>query len=376
MRLGPLKFKADLRERIWGTLDLRPVFTDLPKRRIGEAWCLHDGSRVADGPLQGCSACELVERFGERILGRPRTGAAADGDSDRPSTELPVVGKILFIEDRLSIQVHPDDQRASALPTGRGKTELWYVIEASSEARLGLGLDRDLSADALRSASAGGDIVSSLRWLPARPGDCILLPAGTVHSARGRLLLCEIQQNSDITYRLHDYGRPGLDGRPRALQVSRAVEASNVGSRPEVARPKPSDPPLSFAEMGTCRIGRLGQCPHFTAEVLTWNAPFLYTPNPRHCDVLICIAGHGSMDLTPFGPGDAFLVPAEAGRFPVIGEDAVLIRAYVPTPGWELLRRNRRRDRTHTVAGPNRAQPNQSAAIRPGTPRSSIWPIQ
>lgn len=327
-RLEPLRFRPSLREKVWGTNDLAPVL-GRTRRRIGEAWCLHDGSEVAEGTLRGHSVASLVARFGERLMGPAwnpasfgRTpGPAAAGD--RIPAAFPILGKLLFAAGQLSIQVHPDDEQARALEGTRGKTELWYVVDARPGAELGLGTVDDLDRNRLAEASLDGGIVRLMRWVPARKGQCVLVPAGTVHSIRNGAVLCEIQQNADITYRFYDHGRRGLDGRPRQLQIPQAVASADTGSRPEVSRPQP-------VGGGPCRLAKLGQCRHFAVELLSWDRPFLYSPDPRRCQLLVFVRGIGSLDAVSFEAGDAFLVPAEAARFPVDGERAQAVRAYLP----------------------------------------------
>ena len=327
-RLEPLKFRPSLHEKVWGTHDLRPVL-EPASSRIGEAWCLHDGSEVATGPLAGRPVASLIREYGSRIMGPawegPRRPLSLEdhGTANGVSPTLPIAGKLLFGAGDLSIQVHPDDRAAETDRGQTGKTELWYVIAGEPEARLGLGLRTALTSEQLFEEATNGTIERRMRWVPARQGDCVLVPAGTVHSAGRGVVLCEIQQNSNLTYRLYDYRREGLDGQPRTVHVNRAVKVARVGSRPEPRRPK-------LVSKFPCRVESLGRCPHFAAELLSWNGPFIYTPNKQRAEILICIRGHGALNAVPFVSGDAFLIPAEAARFPVDGVEAQAVRANLP----------------------------------------------
>lgn len=312
-RLEPLKFRPSLREKIWGTQDLRPVLGRVTGR-IGEAWCLYDGSEVAHGPLTGRRIDSLIAEYGTRIMG---PGWAGSG-GDRP--RLPIIAKLLFCAGNLSIQVHPDARQSD---NRQGKTELWYVVAAEPGARLGLGLGTNLDPEGLVGAAKDGTIDQHTNWVPARPGECVLVPAGTLHSAGGGAVLCEIQQNSDVTYRLYDYERPDFDGRLRALDVDRALAALEMRSRPT-----PRVPPL--VDDRSCRVESLGKCPYFETELLSWDSPFIYMPDRRRIHLLVCIRGYGSVARIAFESGDAFLVPAEAARFPVDGIEAQFVRAHVP----------------------------------------------
>lgn len=327
-RLEPLKFRPSLHEKVWGTHDLRPVLEPVSSR-IGEAWCLHDGSAVATGPLAGRPVDSLIREYGSRVMGPawqgPRRPLSREdrGAANGVSPTLPIAGKLLFGAGDLSIQVHPDDRAAEPEGGQTGKTELWYVIAAEPEARLGLGLRTALTSEQLLEEAANGTIERRMRWVPARQGDCVLVPAGTVHSAGRGVILCEIQQNSDVTYRLYDYRREGLDGQLRTVHVDRAVKVARVASRPEPRRPK-------LVTKFPCRVESLGRCPYFAAELLSWNGPFIYTPNGQRAEILICIRGHGALNAVPFGSGDAFLIPAEAARFPLDGIETQAVRAYLP----------------------------------------------
>ena len=327
--LDPLKFRPSLREKVWGTHDLAPMEVR-SERRIGEAWCLHDGSEVAEGPLKGRSLASLVSEFKDRLMGaswRPAVFYGRGGLGSRlglPAGSFPIVAKLLFGADRLSIQVHPDDRHAGRLENGRGKTELWYVAHAGPEARLGLGTLEDLTPEQLAKAAIDGSIEDRLRWVPAVDGQCVIVPAGTVHSIRGGAVLCEIQQNSDITYRLYDYGRKGLDGKPRPLQLGRAVEVADTKSRPELVRPQ-------ALEARPRRVEKLGACRYFRADLLTWDSqPFIYLPDPKRCQAIVIVSGFGALNGIPFEAGDAFLIPAECPRFPVDGWEVKAVRAYLP----------------------------------------------
>ena len=326
-RLEPLKFRPELREKIWGTQDLEPIF-ERQDRRIGEAWCLHNGSFVASGPLQGRSVKSLVQEFGVRLMGPswspsvrpPHANLAYEG---LPRSEFPVLAKLLFANGQLSVQTHPDNDMAQTVQNGRGKTELWYVVASRPGARLALGLDKALDPEQLSQSAADGTIEDKLRWVPAVPGECVLVPAGTVHCAGSGVVLCEIQQNSDITYRLHDYGRNGLDGKPRELHIASAVAATKVHLRPKPTLPRES-------VRGPCLVEHLGRCSSFVAELLTWEHPFVYSPDPRRCQLLACVTGAGTLNGIRFQAGDAFLIPAESSRFHVDGGAVQAVRAYLP----------------------------------------------
>lgn len=195
-----------------------------PEQPIGEAWEVSDraegSSRVEGGPLDGRSLRELMASDAEGLLGAELLAA-----DPRCRERFPLLFKLLDCRQTLSVQVHPDDARAEA-KGDRGKEEAWYVLEAEPDAALYLGFAREVGPEEVRRAAEQGALEPLLRKVPARPGDCFHLVPGTVHAIGGGLLLAEIQQSSDLTYRLYDWGRVGLDGRPRELHLDDALAVS------------------------------------------------------------------------------------------------------------------------------------------------------
>ena len=165
-------------EKPWGRTQLPPMFEVSPHKRIGEVW-------FANAP------------------------------------ELPLLTKYIFTSERLSIQVHPDDEQAQARGLASGKNECWYILDAAPDAEVALGLKAELSADELRKAALDGSLADLVAWRPVRPGDYFFVPAGTIHAIGGGVILLEFQQNVDVTYRLYDYGRP------RALHLDDAIAVAS-----------------------------------------------------------------------------------------------------------------------------------------------------
>ena len=328
--LYPLRFAADLRGKPWGSRDLRPFFpARSPEQEpVGEAWFSFEQNRVAEGNLSGASLGELVERFGPRLMGaehRPLQRRSAGEAEPLPAAAyFPILTKLLFITEKLSVQVHPDDAYALAHENGPGKTEMWYGVSAEPGAQVALGLKEPLPRDRLMDASRSGEIESYLRWTPVRTGDVVFVPAGTVHTLGPGLTICEIQQNSDLTYRFYDFGRRGVDGKPRALHIEQAAavirhDAARLPTRPmELAHP-------------SIRRELLAGCSYFAAERLSWAGDFLYMPDRGRCHAVILLAGEGRIAGQRYRPGDFFLVPAHAAPFHVAASGpSVAIVAYQP----------------------------------------------
>jgi mannose-6-phosphate isomerase len=217
--------------------------------------------------------------------------------------------KFLYTSDKLSVQVHPPDS-----PAGCGKTEMWHVLRAEAGAALALGFERALVSEEVRQAAISGEIERLLRWYPVKPGDTFFVPAGTVHAIGAGLALCEIQQNSDVTYRLYDYGRP------RELHLDQSMAVARLDRHRGVSGP---------VDLGEGRR-LLIECPYFRTESLIVIGESPYAPGPRP-ELLVCLEGRGEFDNQEFAPGDVWVAPAGTPRFPIRPrETARLLRTYVP----------------------------------------------
>jgi mannose-6-phosphate isomerase len=305
--LPPLPLQPVYRRYLWGG---RRFATSLGRQLpagddFAESWELvdrgADQSVVAAGPLAGQTLGKLVRERGPELLGR-----------HAPQAEFPLLFKFLDARLDLSMQVHPDDERAARLPVpDRGKTEAWYVVDAAAGSRIYAGLAAGVGRAELAAALRGGRVDEVVHSFPARPGDCVYIPAGTVHAIGAGLLVAEIQQSSDVTYRLHDWGRVGPDGRPRQLHVEAGLEAATRTGPVDPVRPQPTADPavhrlvtstaFLFDEVrpdpaagGRWRVGGDDAC-HFLA-VLDGN---------------VRLADHWG--LPPLGRGSCLLVPASAG---------------------------------------------------------------
>jgi mannose-6-phosphate isomerase len=213
--LPPFRLTPTFSERVWGRSDLLPWYAETgTDQRVGEAWLTGSGCVIETGPLSGYSLSSAVADFPRQIL------------STTAIPEFPLLVKLLFPAEKLSIQVHPDDAQAGAIGQPRGKTECWYVIEASPGATVALGLKSGVTLEDL-SASASDDTMESLiEYVPVFVGDMIYVDAGTVHAIGPGVVLLEIQQTSDTTYRLFDYGRQRELHIEQGLRVVRTQTAA------------------------------------------------------------------------------------------------------------------------------------------------------
>src|SRR5664279_1201194 len=308
MPLYHLQFEPIYQYRLWGGRRLADVLsTPLPgDGPIGEAWLLSDRddhqSRVANGPLKGRTIAQLLKQSPEQMLGK------LAGRFGR----FPLLLKFLDVRQMLSVQVHPTKANTNLLPAGETpKTEAWVVLEAGTESRIYAGLRPGTTAASLRHALANGTVADQLASLTPKPGDAIFLRAGTVHSLGGDVVVFEIQQNSDVTFRLYDWNHVvPKTGKPRALQVDKAMACIDYSEGP-VGRVTPVVETKAPVERE-----RLFHCEHFWLWRLRGESPFTVgaADLPR---VLVCVEGAGQIEhggaTYAVGKGDVFVLPAAIG---------------------------------------------------------------
>ena len=304
MYVGPLAFNEIFVAKPWGGRALaRAVGKRLPPgEKIGESWEIADrperSSAVKSGPLAGGTLRDLMRAHSESLVGRKA-----------PRERLPLLIKLLDAAEALSVQVHPDDACARAMKLGdSGKTEAWYVLRSGRGSRILAGLKSPKDVANLRALAASGALAARLRRTALRKGDAWLCPAGTLHALGPRAVLLEVQQNSDATFRLYDWGRAGPDGRPRALQLDEAIRA--VGGRaPALRRPRPRKlGGLPFA------ASRLISCDAFVMDRWVVSRRCVRSKEKRF-EILHVVEGSGRLrdprwEDVPLKKGATVLVPA------------------------------------------------------------------
>jgi mannose-6-phosphate isomerase len=286
--------------RPWGVRDLRPVYTRVVNEPIGESWLTWEDNRVANGPLAGQSIGDLARLHGRDLVGR----LACDAE------RFPLLIKFLFPGDKLSVQVHPDDEGARKYGQPCGKTECWYVLRANPGAQVALGLKPGVTVEEFRKSIEETRAEELLNWVDVYAGDMLYVAAGTVHTIGGGMVLVETQQTSDITYRLYDYGRP------RELHIEKGLEAVRVHTN--AGKVIPAD-----AESNV-----LVRSPFFQVERIQLHPELQTDMSPDSPHIVVAVSGAGilespGMEPIGFAAGDAVVVPA-------------CVSEYTIRPQWEV----------------------------------------
>ncbi|MDQ2944641.1 MAG: class I mannose-6-phosphate isomerase [Acidobacteriota bacterium] len=278
----PIELLPLFRERIWGRESLEPLFPDqASNERIGEVWFTFEENRTSEG-----KNLRTVLEESPKILGDA-------ADPQHPGI-CPILLKLLFTTERLSVQVHPDDDYAQQHHQSLGKTEAWYVLDSRPPGELAVGFRETLTPERLREAALSGEIEHLLAWRKAKTGDVIFTPAGAVHAIGAGLTICEIQENSDITYRLYDYGRP------RELHLEHGSKVSQLG---------PYQHQASIVQLAPGR-DELAACRYFRIERLRPEFGFRIESLPCYA-IALCVKGEGQLPgAVSFRAGQAWLLPA------------------------------------------------------------------
>jgi mannose-6-phosphate isomerase len=289
---------------------------------MGEVWLTGNECVFANGEFAGRTLGEVWPGLPEEWTGTRLQGL------DR----IPLLVKFIFPEEKLSVQVHPDDAYAEqheSAAGGTGKTEMWYVITAREGAELRVGLRPGVTPESFGRAIADGTVEDCLERIPVRAGDAVFVPAGTAHTICPGAVLCEIQEHSDITYRVFDYNRVGSDGKPRTLNIRQALNVMRFGEQ-------------SGGRCDPVRITHgavtetfFAACRYFATERWEFRERIAAVTSPEHFDLLIFLDGKGSIEFAdgaePYAPAEVWLLPAALGAYQLVPEfPTTLLRTYVP----------------------------------------------
>lgn len=333
----PLQLSPVFKPKIWGRHDLKPFFARPEPERahssrrhraastagkrelIGEVWVTDDQSRFMNGPVADLTLSEVSQKYGPDLNGSAWT-----------APRFPILSKYIYTSDWLSVQVHPDNDYARVHDPGSpGKSEMWYILHASEEAEILLGLKPGVSKEELGAAFDAGSSGNLMCRFHPRAHEAIYIPPGTVHALGPGLILIEVEQNSDLTYRLDDFGRLGLDGKPRPLHLKKGLDVT----RAEL--PAHRDlPRFEFREpFGSRRF--VMACPYFAVEQWTVGKTAHGSGVPERVEAFAILEGEGRMETDAgwFGyrAGDTWLIPPATGRYRIAPlKKTRALKFYVP----------------------------------------------
>jgi mannose-6-phosphate isomerase len=356
----PLRFEPIFQPRIWGGRRLANLFQQpLPgSDPIGEAWVLSDRddfpSRIAEGSLKGQTLHEVLTTHRNEILGR---------QAER-FPRFPLLLKFLDARETLSVQVHPSDRHSALLPSGeRGKTEAWVVLQAEPQSRIYAGLKPGTTCEQLRAALDAGKVADHLASFTPKPGDGVFLEAGTVHALGGGVVLFEVQQNSDVTFRLYDWDRvDAKTGKPRQLHIDQALSCIDFSRGPvnpvtpaavnpltgiplvrtegenifvECAPPEEKlakqleEIRAAISDLQLMDSKRYFDCEFFRVTRRSFQQAGIMVPKSDSCRAWVCIAGEGELTYnrgsTPVRSGDVVLLPAALDRSICVTESSLTV---------------------------------------------------
>ncbi len=315
MALYPLLLDPPLKVKVWGgrKLETRMGKTLPDSQPYGEAWEMHDTATVRNGMLAGHSLSAVLVEYGQDLV----------GPGNDPAEGLPLLAKILDASDWLSVQVHPDDAQARQLEgEPRGKTEAWYVIAADPGAKLVIGVQPGTTPAQMAEAIESNELEPLLAYADVVPGDVLYIRAGTIHALGPGLLIYEIQQSSDTTYRLYDWGRMGLDGKPREMHIDKGTQVANLETLP----------PIIHTAQNPAQTVDIVREQYFTTLLYQLNSvngmAVRLDTGGRRFHILTCIDGaveiQTSSESLMLHKGYTALIPAALGSYRLEGQARVL----------------------------------------------------
>lgn len=320
----PLQLSPVFKPKIWGQHDLSPLFASAQssldsEELIGEAWLTDDAARFVNGLPAGLTLAEATQKYGPELCG-----------SAWNEPRFPILAKYIYTSDWLSVQVHPDDDYARAHDPGSpGKCEMWYIVHSGRGAQILLGAKRGVTKDDLRSAFEKGTSRDLLRNFHPRAGEAFFVPPGTVHALGPGLVLFEAEENSDLTYRLDDYGRTGLDGKPRPLHWAKGMEVTRLDLPLHRHLPR-----LEFREpFGSRRY--VVACRYFAVEEIMMRKRATFRGPPERVEILSVLEGEGRVETAAgwmaYRTGETWLIPPATGQYRLVPkEKTCFVRVYVP----------------------------------------------
>lgn len=319
--MKPLKLKAPCKDYLWGGTKLRREYHQQSSaKKLAESWmlsCHKDGlSVISGGEYDGLALRDYIDRIGKQVL----------GTNCKRFEQFPILVKLIDAQDRLSVQVHPNNEYALKNEGEYGKTEMWYVVENEPGAFLYYGFKHQISKEEFQERIRSNTLLEVLNKVEVHPGDVFFIDSGTLHAIGAGILIAEIQQNSNTTYRIYDYGRIGADGKPRRLHVEKALDVTRLEC------PRRSSKPQGPAEQleGGCKRTLLSTCEYFTVFRMELSGKVSLEADSTSFHSILCLSGGGqliqngeaSVSVTK---GDSIFIPAGMGNYIVQGDCEFLL---------------------------------------------------
>lgn len=315
----PMKLIAPLKDYLWGGMRLKDEYgKETALTKVAESWelaCHKDGrSVIANGAAQG----QTLEAW------LTATGKDALGTRAEKFSYFPLLIKFIDAHDNLSVQVHPGDDYALRVEGEYGKTEMWYVMDAAPGAELFYGFQHEITKEEFRRRIEESTLLDVVRRVPVKKGDVFFIPAGTLHAIGKGILICEIQQNSNTTYRIYDYGRVGTDGKPRDLHIDKALDVVRLAPATQRAA---SSPPIDIFSGAEVRL--LAACDYFTVYHLSIASKCSLTAGTDSFHALTVLDGslilRAETEDLHIQKGESVFLPAGLGRYELYGNGELIL---------------------------------------------------
>lgn len=309
-----LKLNPVFKDYLWGGTKLRDEYgfkSDLAK--LAEGWmlsCHKDGENtIENGKYFGKTLSEYVKENPDCL-----------GENGKKFEYFPILIKLIDAKDDLSVQVHPNNEYAMRVEKEYGKTECWYILDCEEDAELIYGFNREISSEEFKERIADNTFLETVNKVKVKKGDLFFIEAGTLHAIGSGILLAEIQQNSNTTYRVYDYGRLGVDGKPRDLHVEKAIDVTNC--TPPV---RSTDPEGELIRCDGYAQQLLTKCDLFNVEKVTVNEQYKGVADDKSFVSILVTDGIGEIDGIKIHKGDSLFIPANYGEYKVSGNLEIII---------------------------------------------------
>lgn len=311
----PMKLIAPCKDYLWGGTRLRDEYgkkSDADK--VAESWelsCHKDGkSVIAEGEYKGLTLDEYIEKVGKSVL----------GTNCERFEYFPILIKLIDAKDNLSVQVHPDNEYAMKVEGEYGKTEMWYIVDCNEGAELLYGFKKEITPEEFAKRIADNTLLEVTNNVPVHKGDVFFIEAGTLHAIGKGILIAEIQQNSNTTYRIYDYGRVGADGKPRELHVEKACQVTDL-----VPPTRPTKPMGERIDKGGYNETLLATCEYFNVNKLVIDTEAKLTAGEKSFNSLLVLEGSLEVDGVSFVKGESCFIPSGYGEYSIKGKGEVIV---------------------------------------------------